>query len=229
MALVLCIETSTERCSVAISQDGKLEGYQETTGDFDHSAQLTLLIEACLKASKREFADLEAVAVSEGPGSYTSLRVGLSTAKGFCFGLQVPLITLDSLWIIAHGAVQENIDAADAFFIPMIDARRMEVYYGVYDRMGTVIEKPQALILDETSFAAYSVQNRTLVFAGNGAKKMEPLIASSSVRFSSVVSSAKAMPLLAEAAFQQKRFSDLAYTEPVYLKPPNITIAKSRL
>ncbi len=226
---MLCMETSTERCSVAISQDGRIEGYQEASGDFDHSSKLTLLIKACLQESKREFGDLEAIAVSIGPGSYTSLRVGLSTAKGFCFGLQLPLIALDSLWIIAHGAVQENIDNADALFIPMIDARRMEVYLGVYDQVGIVIEAPNALTLTENSFDSFFVQNRSLVFAGNGAKKIEPLIQSTLARFSSVVSSAKAMPPLAEAAFQQKLFSDLAYTEPVYLKQPNITIAKSRL
>lgn len=226
MALLLCMETATERCSIVLANDGKILGNTYSTGDFDHSAQLTLLIEACLQQSQCKLSDLDAIAVSIGPGSYTSLRVGLSTAKGLCYGLNVPLMPIDSLSIIAAGMIQEQLYTSETLYIPMIDARRMEVYAAVYAASGEVLEKPSAIILSAESFKDYFDRGISLVFAGNGAPKFSPVVSSSFAHFSQVRSNATHMPDLAEKAFQQKAFADVAYVEPFYLKPPNITVPK---
>lgn len=226
MALILCMETATERCSIAVAKDGIALAETHSSADFDHSAQLTLLIEACLSQCKYKLSDLDAIAVSIGPGSYTSLRVGLSTAKGLCYGLDLPLLPIDSLSIIAAGAIQEQQRTAETLYVPMIDARRMEVYSAVYHASGEVLEKPKALILTADAFSDYLNQGFAMVFAGNGAPKFSPLLTSALAHFSAVGSEAVHMSLLAEKLFQQQAFADIAYLEPFYLKPPNITIPK---
>ncbi len=226
MALILCMETATERCSIVVTNDGKILGQATSSSDFEHSAQLTLLVNAALQQSQCQLADLDAIAISIGPGSYTSLRSGLSTAKGLCYGLDVPLLSIDSLSIIAAGSIQEQKYATDSLYVPMIDARRMEVYTAVYAASGEVLEKSSAMILTSESFSDYFDRGVPLVFAGNGAPKFSPITSSAFAHFSPVRSSAIYMTTLAEKAFQQKAFADVAYLEPHYLKPPNITVPK---
>jgi tRNA threonylcarbamoyladenosine biosynthesis protein TsaB len=227
MALILCMETASEQCSIVVANEGKIIGQASSSGTFDHTAQLTLLMEACLRDADVRMDRLDAVAVSIGPGSYTSLRTGLSTAKGLCYGLDLPLLPIDSLRIIAAGAIQEQVHSADTLFVPMIDARRMEVYVGVYTAAAEALEEPTALVLTEDSFSSYFERGQHLVFAGNGAAKFVPLTASPHAQFSTVRSHAAFMPALAEQAFQQRAFADLAYVTPVYLKAPNITVPKT--
>lgn len=226
MALILCMETATERCSIAVANDGKILGQTQSLHEFDHSAQLTLLIESCLQQSQCKLSDLDAIAISIGPGSYTSLRVGLSTAKGLCYGLDMPLLPIDSLSIIAAGSIQEQVYTSETLYVPMIDARRMEVYMAVYAASGEVLEKPNALILNQESFSSYFDRGISLVFAGNGAPKFSSITSSPFAHFSPVGSHAVYMPELAEKAWQQQAFADVAYIEPFYLKPPNITVPK---
>lgn len=226
MALILCVETSTERCSVVVADKGKIVGQTTSSGDFEHSSQLTLLVNSALQQSPCKLIDLDAIAISIGPGSYTSLRSGLSTAKGLCYGLNVPLLSIDSLSIIAAGSIQEQVYPTGSLYVPMIDARRMEVYAAVYSESGEVLEKSSAMILTNDSFRDYFDRGVPLVFAGNGAHKFSAITSSPLAQFSLVHSSAVYMPALAEKAFQQKEFADLAYSEPHYLKPPNITAPK---
>ncbi len=226
MALILCMETATERCSIVVANDGKILGQATSSGDFEHSAQMTLLVEAALRQSQHKLGDLDAIAISIGPGSYTSLRSGLSTAKGLCYGLDLPLLSIDSLSIIAAGSIQEQDYPEGSLYVPMIDARRMEVYTAVYSASGEVLEKSSAMILTNESFSDYFDRGVPLVFAGNGAPKFSPITSSSFAYFSPVRSNAIYMPTLAEKGFQQKAFANVAYLEPYYLKPPNITVPK---
>lgn len=227
MALILCMETATERCSIVVANNGKMLGKESSSSDFDHTAQLTLLVDKCLRQSNLHLSEVDAIAVSIGPGSYTSLRTGLSTAKGMCYGLNLPLLTIDSLSIIATGAIQEQAEYGEStLYVPMIDARRMEVYTALFSSTGETLEAPHATILTADSYRAYFEKEITLVFAGNGAPKFSPLISSPFAVFRSVHSDAAYMPALAEIAYQQKAFVDVAYVEPFYLKPPNITVSK---
>jgi tRNA threonylcarbamoyladenosine biosynthesis protein TsaB len=229
MALILCMETATERCSIVVANNGEILGKESSSSDFDHTAQLTLLVDKCLKQSNLHLSEVDAIAVSIGPGSYTSLRTGLSTAKGMCYGLNLPLLTIDSLSIIAAGAIQEQAESEEStLYVPMIDARRMEVYTALFSSTGETLEAPHAAILTADSYRAYFEKGITLIFAGNGAPKFSSLASSPLALFSSVQSNAAYMPALAEIAFQQKAFAELAYVEPFYLKPPNITVPKKQ-
>lgn len=229
MALILSLETATEHCSVAVARDGVLLAAQEALGVFDHAAQLTSLIGACLQAAELTPQDLEAVAVSNGPGSYTSLRVGLSTAKGLCYALGARLIALDTLTVLARAARAEPEFPAGAWVVAMIDARRMEVYLAVYDQQGTLVRGPEAVVLTETACDAYLNQDHLLVLVGNGAGKVANVLQHPQLRYSTVKLEARHLVALAEAAFQAGEFADLAYTEPFYLKPPNITTPRNVL
>ncbi|AEE49876.1 universal protein YeaZ [Haliscomenobacter hydrossis DSM 1100] len=229
MALVLCMETATERCSIVVASEGNIIEKVYSSGDFDHTAQLTLLIEKCLRLGNLQLSDLDAIAISIGPGSYTSLRAGLSTAKGLAYGLDLPLLPIDSLSIIAAGAIQEHSPSKATLYVPMIDARRMEVYTAIYSPTGETLEMANAAILTPDSFCTYFEQEISLVFAGNGAPKFSLIASSPFAIFSSVRSDATYMPALAEKAYQQKAFADVAYIEPFYLKPPNITVPKKQI
>lgn len=220
MALILQIETSSEVCSVALSRNGVLLHCFETAEPNSHTSQLTLLIKRCIEASGSSISELSAVAVSDGPGSYTSLRVGAATAKGLCYVVGCPLIAIDSLFILANGISNEKIQKGD-FIVPMIDARRMEVYTSVYNAFLDIIETTSAKILDDATFEKY--QNKILHICGSGSEKFKENFGSEQTIIHHTTTSAIYMTSPAYNAFQAKQFSDLATYTPNYIKGVNIT------
>ncbi len=226
MALILCLETATDVCSVGISDNGRLVALQESEQGRDHASQITLLIGKCAGQAGHHLKDLDAVAVSSGPGSYTSLRIGWSTAKGIAYALGIPMISVDTLQALAWGATS-RVKLETAWYCAMIDARRMEVYTGVYEATGRQISGPEALVLGPETFDYWLKEGKTMVFTGNGAAKFQPLCSKPNAVFIPLEASAAFFPALAERAFQHGQFAEVAYSEPVYLKPPNITRAKS--
>jgi len=172
MAVILNIETSTEVCSVALTQDGQVLEHRENYEGQQHATLLGKFVEEMLQYARPRELQLDAVAVSLGPGSYTGLRIGLSLAKGLAFGLQVPLIGINTLQLLAVTAMFNHfIDEDQPLYVPMIDARRMEVYTAAYTPALQPIVEPQALILDEHAFEAQRQQGNTLVLMGNGSDK----------------------------------------------------------
>ena len=217
MALILHIETATEVCSVAVSNNKELLAIKETVGGNSHSANLTTFIEEVIKQAGITLQQLDAVAVSKGPGSYTGLRIGISTAKGLCYGLDIPMIAVDTLKAMAWGASNGN--DADVLYCPMIDARRMEVYAGVYDKNNTTLREVKADIVDDTIYKEY-LDNNIVMFFGNGAEKCRELLSThSNAKFmDNNFASAPKMISLAADKYEQKQFEDVAYFEPFYLK-----------
>lgn len=214
MAVILSIETSTSVCSTALHQDGVLVEVREIHTPQSAASQLTVLIEEIFTASRIPKTGLAAVAVSIGPGSYTGLRIGLATAKGICYALGLPLICADSLQVMASGITPQP----PSLFCPMIDARRMEVYYSLLDPDGNVLEPSQPKVIDGSSFADH-LQHHNIVFFGDGATKCRDVIQNPRAIFlERIYPSAAHMGKLAYNAFRHGRFADLATTEPNYLK-----------
>lgn len=212
MAVLLCIETATTNCSVALSVNGSVIAFREDPDKtYSHAEQLHVFIEAVLDEAKLEASNLEAIAVSKGPGSYTGLRIGVSTAKGLCYALDIPLISIPTLEVLAL-----KVDDA-APIIPMLDARRMEVYAAVYAN-GTEIRETRAEILTETSFAEY-LQAGSTIFIGSGVEKFEAICKHPNAEFVlDTLPSALQMAVLATTKYRNKDFEDVAYFEPYYLK-----------
>ena len=214
MANILLIETSAEICSVAVACDGKIVGFQMSDEPMQHATNLPLYIEAAMKLIRDKNITLDAVAVSGGPGSYTGLRIGVSTAKGLCYALGCKLIALNTLKIIATALRQE--EPANAIICPLIDARRMEVYTAMYDWNLNEISPAEAKIIDENSFADI---DRPIYFCGSGAEKCSTIIKNPNAHFTSLVKPiANMMVELAEEAYRNNQFEDVAYYEPFYLK-----------
>jgi len=228
MALLLCIETATERCSIGLSLDGVLLALKNSEQPYSHTARITLLIDDCLKSAGQKMEAIDAVAVSSGPGSYTALRVGTAVAKGICFARDLPLLSVDTLQSLALASVRESDGPQNAYF-PMIDARRMEVYAALFDREGRRKEDTRSIILTEDSLQPYFDVGDTLVFSGNGAHKAKQVVRTSKAVFRPIICDAEHLIPLAHEAFQQGNFEDLAYYAPLYLKPPNITKPRKRL
>lgn len=218
MPLILNIETATTVCSVSIAKDGELIAFKEQNGDYSHAENLTLFIENVIRQAGVSFKQLDAIAVSKGPGSYTGLRIGVSTAKGLCYALEKPLIAINTLHHLALSLSKEK-KYAGHLFCPMIDARRMEVYCAVYDQEGKEIVTTAAEIIDDHSFEKL-LEDHKIVFVGDGAAKCKDVLSKNpnSIFVDNVFPSAKDMILLSEKAFEQKNFEDLAYFEPFYLK-----------
>jgi tRNA threonylcarbamoyladenosine biosynthesis protein TsaB len=215
LALILNIETATTMCSVSIGKDGKLVALKELNGDYTHAENLTLFIEAVVKQAGIKLSDLDAIAISKGPGSYTGLRIGVSTAKGLCYSLDKPLIAINTLEHLSL-ALSEG---EGILLCPMIDARRMEVYCAVYDSNGNEIIPTAAEIIDENSFADLLKKGK-MVFFGDGAAKCKETFSSNSnaIFRDDIYPSAKNMIPLSEKAFNAKQLEDVAYFEPFYLK-----------
>ncbi|MBR5102769.1 MAG: tRNA (adenosine(37)-N6)-threonylcarbamoyltransferase complex dimerization subunit type 1 TsaB [Muribaculaceae bacterium] len=229
MANILCIETSTAVCSSALLSDGQVIEHHENYDGYTHSTLLSRFVEQELDHLKRNEMHLDAVAVSIGPGSYTGLRIGLSEAKGLAFGADVPLIGVDTLQLLAVSAMFSEFYDDDVLYVPMIDARRMEVYCGVYDNGLNAVVAPAPMIITEDSFATL-LSTRTMVFCGNGAEKTKGVINSSNAVFSSVEHPlALNMGALAEKAYRESDFIDVAYSTPKYLKEYNAVKPKNRL
>lgn len=215
MSVILNLETATTNCSVSVARDGVLIALKEhDTPSYSHSEQLHVFIKDVLTEADIDFPDLDAIAVSKGPGSYTGLRIGVSAAKGLCFSLDVPLISIATLESMAY---QVDSDSAD-YIIPVLDARRMEVYSAVFDATYRQIRETDAEIIDGNSFAHY-IENGSVLLIGSGAEKCRELLLPSNVLFdTSIVPSAKEMALLSHKKFKTDDFEDVAYFEPYYLK-----------
>ncbi|MBK0381817.1 tRNA (adenosine(37)-N6)-threonylcarbamoyltransferase complex dimerization subunit type 1 TsaB [Pedobacter sp. SD-b] len=220
MPLILQIETATQTCSVALAQDGKvLQSIQKTEKNI-HASYLTLFIEELLKKSERNYQDLSAVAVSMGPGSYTGLRIGVSTAKGLCYALDIPLIAVNTLEAMAAGFKQKCFSVnGNSLFCPMIDARRMEVYHAVFDDRLKPIAETAAKIIDEESFNDL-LRDHKVYFFGDGAAKCEELLGKNpNARvMDDYLCNADDLTFLALKKFNDHDFEDVAYFEPFYLK-----------
>ncbi|WP_017734105.1 tRNA (adenosine(37)-N6)-threonylcarbamoyltransferase complex dimerization subunit type 1 TsaB [Nafulsella turpanensis] len=217
MSLLLSIDSATKVCSVALHQDGSLLASQHLHIDKSHSGLLTVLIDHLLQYAGYKMADLSAVAVSEGPGSYTGLRIGASTAKGLCFALDIPLVTINTLEAMAKG--MSYFAEEESLFCPMIDARRMEVYCLLATSSAEIVEAPQAKIIDETSFLR-ELEKQKVYFFGDGSAKCQPLLGRHpNARFiKDVVPSAVYVGELGWQRFKAEKFADVAYFEPDYLK-----------
>ena len=217
--IILHIETSTHICSVAVSIGQKCIFSRQNTDGMNHAALLSVFIEEAFNHLKSLKKRIDAVAVSSGPGSYTGLRIGVSTAKGLCYGLNVPLIQVSTLETMTLEAIQQLEDIRpDMFFVPMIDARRMEVYSALYDRNLKLIHETQAEIITDKSYSELLQKNK-LVFFGNGATKCMPLISSKNAVFlDDVHPLAINMIKPASAKMEAGEFEDVAYFEPFYLK-----------
>jgi tRNA threonylcarbamoyladenosine biosynthesis protein TsaB len=235
--MILFIETSTPICSVALANGSELLAIRENHEGLSHAKLAAVFVEEVMKEAGVKLSDLDAVAISKGPGSYTGLRIGVSIAKGLCYALNKPLIAMSSLQALAQVAakkyavspcevaLQSPISRGmlkqvqhDVLFIPMIDARRMEVYSAVYNLKNECLRNVQADIIDENSYSEFAKQ--PLVLLGDGAKKCEEMFKNNpqicmddTLKFS-----AKNMILLAQKAFENKDFVDVAYFEPFYLK-----------
>jgi tRNA threonylcarbamoyladenosine biosynthesis protein TsaB len=219
MAIILCIETATEICSVALLQDDKILALQENHEGNSHASQITLLIDAVMKDANIELKNLDAIAVSKGPGSYTGLRVGVSTAKGLCYALDIPLIAINTLESLTHETINKAKGKGQkANFCSMIDARRMEVYCAVFDEQMNTIQKTEAKIIDENSFSDL-FETSTIYFFGNGSSKCKNIITHKNAIFiDDIKCSAANMNGIAQKLFHEKQFEDVAYFEPFYLK-----------
>lgn len=220
MNVILSIETSTPICSVAIHKEGKLLANADLYLDKSHSNSLTPLIEQLLHHCDLQMGDLNAVAVSSGPGSYTGLRIGLSTAKGLCFALDIPLLSISSLDSMTNQVLNFHKDDK-SIYIPLLDARRMEVFYKVCDADLSDIEKMSNLIIDEDSFQDYIDRHERIFLFGNGAIKVWNLVKNQSEKFvwiDNVNPSAQFYGEMAYSKFENQHFEDLAYFEPNYGK-----------
>lgn len=213
MNYILNIETATKNCSVSLARNGETILYKEIAEQgYSHAEKLHVFIEEILKESQIDIKLLKAVAVSKGPGSYTGLRIGVSTAKGLCYALGIPLISVDTLAVLAQAVTQNN-----GLIVPMIDARRMEVYSAVFDQNYNKIKEVQAEILTENS---YSEVTDTIYIVGDCQEKCKTVLTRSNFVFLSeiIFPSAQEMSALSYAKFLQNDFEDVAYFEPFYLK-----------
>jgi len=228
MAYIIQLETTTKQCSVALSYNGNCISKKVLLAEhFSHDEKLHVFIREVLQEANVGFSELDAVAISKGPGSYTGLRIGVAAAKGLCFALDLPLIGIHTLELM----VQPFIGKAEyVFFIPMLDARRMEVYTAVFDNSKTWIQETNALVLEAQSFYDLIGDSPCLVF-GNGASKFKTLQPKINAHFTETVSypSAEDMSKLAWLEFQKKNFEDLATFEPFYLKDFQTTPPKKEL
>ncbi|MCX6239509.1 MAG: tRNA (adenosine(37)-N6)-threonylcarbamoyltransferase complex dimerization subunit type 1 TsaB [Bacteroidia bacterium] len=223
MALILNIETSTEVCSVVIARDGAVIQSRENLTGQNHAMMVTVFIRELLTDSNLTMEQLDAVAVSGGPGSYTGLRIGVSVAKGLCYASRLPLIAITSLEAMALHVINNHEkfhypETGNPLFCPMIDARRMEVYTSFYDANGIQIRGIQADIIDNQSYLPF-LENNTVLFFGNGAAKCRNAISHPNAIFiDGIITSAENMVPLAERDFKNQKFVDMAYYEPFYLK-----------
>lgn len=223
MAVILCIETSTSVCSVALGRDGKCVAWREVNEGFTHAEKLTVFIQEIVQEAALTMMEIDAVAISSGPGSYTGLRIGLSTAKGLCFALEKPLIAIDTLAALAAGAreyLSDNPPDSDNYILaPVMDARRLEVYTAHFDVDLKELLPVCAKVMNENSFAE-ELNQSTLYFFGDGAEKLKSLFSDTpnAMFLADILPSARQMIELAEAKFIRQEFENTALFEPFYLK-----------
>ncbi len=217
MPLILSIDTATEIASVCLSKDSNILSLRENHIQKDHAGFVNVAIDELFADAKLTLKDIDAVAVTSGPGSYTGLRVGLATAKGLCYALQKPLITLNTLHVMTTAAIAATHNDEVDLYCPMIDARRMEVFTGLFTATLAEVLPPMAMELNHNSFDTYIVLNKILYF-GNGSTKFQPLITKNNASFLTIQHNATHLVSLAEQSFTTERFTDIAYSEPNYLK-----------
>lgn len=212
MALILNIETATKNCSVALAKDGKVIAIREVSDQgYSHAEKLHVFIDEVIKESGKELSEIDAIAVSQGPGSYTGLRIGVSAAKGLCYALGKPLIALETLEVLARQAKVEQ-----GLIIPMLDARRMEVYSAVFDTNYKMVRGIAAQIIEEGAFSNYE---QPICFLGDGAEKTKTILTKSNCHYLDInFPSAREMAMMSYAKFTKIQFEDVAYFEPYYLK-----------
>lgn len=216
MSYILAIETSTQVCSVALFEGGKLLALKEESGAYSHAEKLAVFIEDLFKQTGLSAENLDAVAVSKGPGSYTGLRIGVSLAKGLCYGLNIPLISIDTLKSMALGAAKTV--PKEGLLCPMIDARRMEVYTALLDTDLSYIKPVEAVVV-EAEFLKSELESKLVYIFGNGAEKCLSVIAHNNlILLANELPSASKMGALALEKYQNKDVEDVAYFEPFYLK-----------
>ncbi len=234
MSLILCMETGTDICSVGIARDGALLSLRESDQGRDHARKAALFVDELLRETGIAPDELDAVAVGKGPGSYTGLRIGVSLAKGLCYGLAKPLVAVGSLDALVEVAREDHEagiltvdDWAHALLCPMVDARRMEVYAQVFDSAGVPQNEVTAEVVDEGSFAAFRRSGRPFVIFGNGAHKCSDILPDA--LFVEVAPSARGLARLAQQALDAGRTEDVAYFEPFYLKDFVVTTSKKKI
>ena len=233
MALILCIETGTDICSVGIVNNGELISLRESDSGRDHAKKVAVFVDELLAENNIDPQQIDAVAVGEGPGSYTGLRIGVSFAKGLCYGLGKPLIAVSSLASLAAVAIEdykagiidiENWDSAR--LCPMIDARRMEVYTQVFDSKANPLSSVTAEVVDENTLAEHRAATNHFVVFGSGAAKCAEILGAELI---DVTPSVRGMATIAEQKFADGDFADVAYFEPYYLKDFVVTTSKKKL
>ena len=213
MAIILNIDTAVDNASICLSDNDKIAGMVINESRKDHASWLHNAIRDLVLKSGLQMNDLSAVAVSIGPGSYTGLRLGLTAAKGLCYALHIPLITVNTLKMMAYSVRKEVTDLV----CPVIDARRMEVFTAVYNTSFEEIMKPSAVVVDKQSFSDI-VSSHRVIFCGNGTKKLQSILSHTNAIFSSHVATAADMVYFASNYHSEKNFADLAYCEPFYIK-----------
>ena len=230
--MILNIETSTDCCSAALTHEGEILEERIEKQNMNHARLIAPFADECMAYARARGLKPEAVAVSIGPGSYTGLRIGLSLAKGLSMGLDIPLIGIPTLQILAVKAMFRRFDwEGDELLVPMLDARRMEVYTAVYDFALNALEEPHPLILEADSFDTYLRQGRKLIFMGNGSDKYRELLPESRqvVYMSDIVPTAASMMALSEKAQREQRYIDIAYSVPEYLKEFQATVPRNKV
>ncbi len=226
MPKILCIDTSADVCSVVLGDETGVKYERVSYEGRDHSIKAGVFVDEILQEAKNDsFGNIDAVAVCSGPGSYTGLRIGVSLAKGICFGYDVPLIAIDSLQIMTREVLKNNIVEEDALLCPMIDARRMEVYSSIWDACANEIKQAEAVIVDENSYSDFN--DKPFYFFGTGAEKCCDVL--SKLNFKYIAGVKPMAHILLEPAicfFDNAKFEDLAYFEPFYLKQFQTTVSK---
>lgn len=229
MTRIILIETSTALCSVALAVDGKIVGSRKSDAPKAHASLTSVFVKEVLDSCGLFVKDCDAVCVSSGPGSYTGLRVGVSTAKGLCFGAGIPLLGVPTTDVLVAQALEEGLMPEGCrYIVPMIDARRMEVYSALYDSRGNRLSDIRAEVIDGRSYAK-ELEEGAVLFIGDGAAKCSPVLRSPSAHFVQTCPHASAMVHPAVAAFEKGEFRDCAYFEPFYLKQYVATISKKKL
>ncbi len=213
MAIILNIDTAVESASVCLAKDTQPVQFTINNNQRDHASWLHSSIQKIISDTGLTTKDIEAIAVTIGPGSYTGLRVGLSAAKGLCYALNIPLIAINTLEIIATGVKEDQAD----MICPLIDARRMEVFMAVYDKQMQEIIKPCAMIIEPGSFDSL-LESGKIVFAGNGSKKLQKIIVHSNAIFNNFIATSVDMVILSAKKYVEKNFANLSYVEPFYIK-----------
>ena len=233
MSLILCIETGTDVCSVGVARDGELLSLRESDQGRNHAKNLAVFVDELLHETNINPDELDAIAVGLGPGSYTGLRIGVSFAKGMCYGLNIPLLAVGSLDALAQVAIEDHEAGIisvegweSARLCPMVDARRMEVYAQVFDTQCNPLSGVSAEVITEESFLQWRNDGKLVIF-GNGAAKCQEVLADTT--YVSVVPSARGLAKLAHKRYEEGKFEDIAYFEPFYLKDFIVIPSKKKL